>query len=235
MNIKSIAIEGSDGAGKATTTELLKRHLSRTYEKIATISFPRYTETTGGMLCHEVLKGERQERYDFISKPPKIASLLYIMDRAESKDYIQKLLNENDILIFDRYISSNFIHQGGKISSDVEREELISFLEDLEYEKFALPKADITFFLHLPVEIAMRNKSTQRLEQTMSLERVKVDAGEDDLIYLENSNKAGLWCCEKLGWERIDCSFQYKEEQIQKDKGDIVIEIVRKLFLLQNS
>lgn len=223
MNIKSIAIEGSDGSGKATTTELLKNYFLTLGLKVGTISFPRYHETTGGKLCREVLKSERKDNYNFISLPGKIASLLYVMDRAESKDDIQNLLNENDILIFDRYVSSNFIHQGGKISNDTERVKLISFLSYLEYREFGLPKPDITFFLYLPAEIAIANKEKQRLKD----QNVKMDAGEDDVNYLENSNKAGLWCCGGYGWNRIDCFSE--EKKSQKNPQEVLSEILKVL------
>ena len=222
MYIKSIAIEGSDGAGKATTTELLKDHLSLKGKKVGTISFPRYKETPAGTILFEVLKSERKDNYDFISLSPKMASFFYVIDRAESIDYICKLLDENDFLIFDRYTSSNFIHQGGKISDDTEREKLISFLQYLECGIFKLPEPDITFFLYLPTEIAMENKRKQRLTEGDT-----PDAGEDNRVYLENSNKAGLWCCERFGWHKIDCF----DQKLGKQKGrqEILEEILEVL------
>lgn len=223
MRIKTISIEGSDGAGKATTTKLLKEYLSglELGTKVVSISFPRYQDTLGGKLCYEVLKSDRKEYYNFISSRPKIASLLYAMDRAESKEEIEKMIHKNDYLIFDRYIASNFIHQGGKISDDEERGKLISFLSDLEYGEFGLPKPDITFFLYLPTHIAMKNKEEQRLRG----QNVKMDAGENDSIYLENSNKAGLWCTKKYGWHQIDCF----DEVIQKQKSpqEVLGEILK--------
>jgi len=222
MKCKCISIEGSDGAGKATTTSLLIQHLLKSNKKVATMSFPRYEETTGGKILREVLKSERKEDYNFISLPPKIASLAYVMDRAESKNEIEKMINENDYLIFDRYVASNFIHQGGKINSDEEREKLISFLSELEYDKYKLPKPNITFFLYLPTDIAMKNKEKQRLGD----QNVKMDAGEDDINYLENSNKSGLWCVEKYGWTKINC---INEKGVQKTKEEILHEILKNL------
>jgi len=227
MYIKTIAIEGSDGAGKATTTRLLKDYLLQNKgKKVGSISFPRYNEdTVGGKLCYEVLKSERKDNYNFISLLPKIASLLYAMDRAESKDYIQKLINENDFLIFDRYVGSNFIHQGGKILDDREREKLISFLQRLEYVEFGLSEPDITFFLYLPTRVAIENKRKQREKES----NTKVDAGEDDFTYLENSNKAGLWCCERFGWHKIDC---FEEEfYTQKNRLEVLQEILEVLAI----
>lgn len=219
--IKTISIEGSDGAGKATTTKLVVDFLKSKNKKVATLSFPRYTETTGGKLCYEVLKSERKDYYDFISQKPKIASLLYAMDRAASKEEIEKMISENDYLVFDRYVASNFIHQGGKVSNIKERENLISFLANLEYEEYELPKPDITFFLYLPTEVAMKNKEIQRLQN----QNVKMDAGEDDAVYLENSNKSGLWCVEKYGWHQINC-FDIKTQR-QKTPTEILEEILK--------
>lgn len=225
MLIKTISIEGSDGAGKATTTKLLKSYFFGLGKKVASVSFPRYHDTLGGKLCYEVLKSKRKEYYDFISSQPKIASLLYAMDRAESKEDIENMIKNNDYLIFDRYISSNFIHQGGKISDDKERENLISFLSYLEYEEFKLPKPDITFFLYLPTEIAMKNKEEQRLKD----ENIKMDAGEDDPVYLENSNKSGLWCVEKYGWYQINCFDDTKQKQ--KTPEEVLEKILKVLAL----
>ncbi|MEI6352421.1 MAG: hypothetical protein WCO35_00580 [Candidatus Nomurabacteria bacterium] len=222
-NYQTISIEGSDGAGKATTTDLLKEYLIKKLDKkVATLSFPRYySSTLGGNLLREVLKSERASEYDFINRNPKLASLLYVMDRAESKEEINKMISENDFLIFDRYVASNFIHQGGKITDDKEREDLISFLSNLEYGEFQLPKPDITFFLYLPTEIAMKNKENQRLLG----QNVKMDAGENDPIYLENSNKSGLWCIEKYGWQKINCFDEIKKSQ--KSKEEVLDEILK--------
>lgn len=217
-----ISIEGGDGSGKATTTKLVKKYLVHILGKrVATMSFPRYKETTGGKILNEVLKSERKEDYNFISLSPSISALPYLMDRAESKTEISELTLKNDYLIFDRYVASNFIHQGGKISDDDEREVIISFLSHLEYDLFALPKPDITFFLYLPTEVAMRNKANQRLND----ENVKTDAGEDDFAYLDNSNRSGLWCVEKYGWKQINCIDP--ETGLQKQPEVIVAEIVK--------
>lgn len=215
----SISIEGSDGAGKATTTKLLVSHLQNLGKKVATISFPRYGIDVGGKLAQELLKSERAVDYDFVNLDPKLASLVYVIDRVEAKPHIEQMLRENDYLIFDRYVSSNFIHQGGKISDDTERNNLISFLSNLEYNEFGLPKIDQTFFLYLPVSIAQKNKTVQA--------KGKPDVVESNVLYLENSNKAGLWAAEKFGWELISCS---GADGIQKSRETILDEVVSRVL-----
>ena len=48
---------------------------------------------------------------------PYLASVLYAADRWETKNKIEKWLDEGKIVILDRYVSSNQIHQGGKIKN----------------------------------------------------------------------------------------------------------------------
>lgn len=219
-NIKTIALEGTDGAGKETTSELLKKFLREEYQKkVTSISFPRYYDNTlGGKLCWEVLKSPRAKEYDFIHRSPEVASLLYIADRVESKPVIKQAILENDYVIFDRYVESNFIHQGGKIQDVVERQKWISLLDMLEYQIFDLPRPSVTIFLYLPTKIALERLSKKK-------ER---DIGEDDYQYLENSNQCGLWCCERFGWERIDC---YDEESArEKTREEILNEVLGKVI-----
>lgn len=215
----SIAIEGSDGAGKATTTKLLMDYLKGLGYKVATIDFPRYGKGVAGKILYEVLKGEKSSAYGFLDLDPKIASVLYAMDRAEAKQEIEQMMEENDYLIFDRYVSSSFIHQGGKISADEERAELIQFLSRLEYEDFGLPRPDTTYFLYLPAEIAQENK---RIQNGI------LDAVEQNLQYLKNSNKAGLWATQYLAWNLISC---VNGEGHQKDRGEVFREVLKSLKL----
>ena len=121
MTARTIAFEGSDGAGKATQTDRLFNFLEQQGKKVARVSFPRYTETLGGKLLFEVMKGERSDNYGFSKSDSKVASLLYAMDRLESKDYLNDLIRSSDVLIFDRYVESNLLHQGGKFKTDEER------------------------------------------------------------------------------------------------------------------
>lgn len=214
----SIIIEGSDGAGKATTTALLVEYLKGLGKKVATISFPRYGVDFGGKLAQEVLKSKRAANYNFVNLDPKLASLVYIIDRVEAKPQLEQMMKENDYLIFDRYVSSNFIHQGGKISDEGERIKLITFLSKLEYDDLELPKPDQIFFLHLPVAIAQKNKTVQS--------GGKPDVVESDTTYLENSNKAGLWATEKFGWELISC---VDASGVQKTREAILAEVLAKL------
>lgn len=54
-----------------------------------------------------------------------------------------------------------FVHQGGKIFDDEERNNMYSWLDDLEFKLLRLPKPDICIFLHMPYEAAVILKSNR--------------------------------------------------------------------------
>ena len=124
-----VVIEGCDGAGKETQTKMLKEALLAKGLKVATLDFPRYTDTVGGKLAAYCLGKDRNHLPDFqfAKLDPYAASLPYVMDRYESKSFLQDLLEKNDYVILDRYFTSNILLQGAKMSDLTERENYINF------------------------------------------------------------------------------------------------------------
>ncbi|MFZ2831671.1 MAG: hypothetical protein WAZ40_00775 [Minisyncoccia bacterium] len=198
--IKLIAIEGSDGSGKATQTEMLATYLEETGLRMGRISFPRYMETFGGRMLFEFLKSPRALEYDFANANPKLASRIYAQDRFESLGYLKTLIAENDVVIFDRYVDSNLLHQGGKMKSSAEILDFADWLYDLEYRELGLPKPDVTIYLDLPPEVSFARALKRAKEKGESL-----DAVESDMEYVKNGAKAGRLCAKHFGWNVIEC------------------------------
>lgn len=227
--IKKVAIEGSDGAGKATQTDKLVKFLRRNGFKVATLSFPRYTDTPAGRMLFEVMKSERAPHYDWAHANPKLASLVYAQDRAESKEYILDLIEKNDVLIFDRYVESNLLHQGGKFANEPERMAFASWLYDLEYNHFGLPKPDVTIYLDLPPEVS-RARALRRAQETGG----SLDAVESDMQYVINGTAAGRSYAEMFGWAVVKCveqsqTFGLPDEELTPEEIHMKIrEIVLK-------
>ena len=219
MKYKLISIEGTDGSGKATMTELLKQYLLKDNKKVATISFPRYKDTVGGKLLYEVLKSERAENYDFIKANPYSASLLYVMDRLESRDWLNDLIRNNEYVIFDRYVDSNLLHQVQKLNTDEEKDRMAEHLYNIEYNTHNLPRSDIVIFLYLPPEIAI-----QRAKERAEMENRNVDIGETDYNYINNSANTGLYFAKKYNWSIVNCYNNEKREQ--KSKEEILEEVI---------
>ena len=169
---KLIVIDGGDNVGKATQTELLMRRLMKEDYQVGILDFPRYEQNTFGKLLKECLEGERG---DFLSLDPRIAATLYAVDRFEAKETITEWLKEGRIIVLDRYVSANMLHQGAKIPNEVERESFFQWLEHVEYEIFGIPKPDLVVYLSIPAE------ESEKLLQYVANTGTHLDIADSDL------------------------------------------------------
>ncbi len=92
---KLIVIDGIDGTGKATQTQLLKERLEAEGRKVVTLDFPQYDNNIGGRVIKRLLKAEFG---DFLALDPKAASAYYAADRRESLPKINQWLEEGNIV-----------------------------------------------------------------------------------------------------------------------------------------
>lgn len=194
MKGKLIVIEGTDGSGKTTQTELLLARLKREGIECESLRFPRYEENLFGKLIRECLDGYHG---NFLALDPKIASVLYACDRLETMPQIKQWLDEGKIVILDRYVSSNQVHQGGKIKDDKDRREFLAWLSQMEFEVLQLMKPNAVIYLDVPFEIS----------KTLIENRVGIrDAADEDWEYLANSKSAGVYMTSKESWQNIECA-----------------------------
>ncbi len=220
----SFAVEGSDGAGKETQSRLMKEALQAKGFKVAGVSFPRYKQTTGGWILHEVLKGDDAAKYGFAKLDPYAASLPYSMDRRESKEYLDDLIRSNDVVIFDRYVESNLLHQGGKMRMREEREKYGEWLYNLEYGTLELPRPDFVLYLMIPFWL-----SRARAERRAQEEGGKLDAVESDIDYVRMGHEGGVFYAKHFGWEVVQC-LQDRHELSRGEVHEKVLEQVRPHF-----
>ncbi|MEG8053463.1 hypothetical protein QP185_09755 [Sphingomonas aerolata] len=129
-----LAIEGADGAGKATASALVVGQVQAAGRSAAVISFPRYTDTVGGWALGAMLAGTLPR-----GTSPKAAAVLYALDRMESRDHLMTTMAANDVVVFDRYIASNMAYQAAQVPVD-EADAMMAWIADLETRSFALPK-----------------------------------------------------------------------------------------------
>lgn len=186
---KLIALEGTDGSGKATQTQLLLERLRKEKYKVTSLSFPQYGKKSAG-LVEEYLAGS-------YGKPnevnPYAASLFYALDRFDISSEIRRLLNLGFTILLDRYVDSNAGHQGGKIMDGKEREKFLAWLYNVEYKILNIPKPDLVLILHLPAEIG----------QNLVKNKSKKDGHEQDLVHLKNAESSYLWLAQKFSKDHI--------------------------------
>jgi dTMP kinase len=200
---KLIVIDGTDGSGKTTQANLLLKHLKKDGRKVKFIHFPRYEDNFFGKFIAHCLS---EQYYNWVNIHPKIASVVYAADRWESKEKIERWLKQGYIIVMDRYISSNQIHQGGKISNVKKREIFIEWLAEMEYKVFKIPMPDLTIYLSLSIEMVLKLIKDRNYKGARAYLGSKKDVHEKDIKFLENSRKSALWLAKtQKGWIKIEC------------------------------
>lgn len=195
-----IAIDGVDSSGKETQTKMLFQSLLSDGLDVKTVSFPMY-DNLSSSLVKMYLNGDFGTNPDDVNA--YVASTFFAMDRfATYKTVWGKDYNSNSIILADRYVTSNMIHQAGKIDDVLEKEKFLDWIYDYEYNICALPKPDITIFLDMPVEWG---------KKLMENRANKIDGGdkkdihERNTAYLQKSYDNAVFVAEKYSWKRILC------------------------------
>ena len=203
---KLIVIDGTDGSGKATQVALLTKRLKKDGYTIKNVDFPEYYKNFFGKFIGHCLS---EQYYNFVKVHPKIASVLYAGDRFESKEQIEKWLKSGYIVLANRYVSANQIHQGGKIKSAKKRADFIKWLDEMEYKVFKIPRPDVVFYLDLPISISRKLMKERNKNSSRSYLGTKKDAHEKDTEFLENSRKSALWLAKTQSYyKKVDCAIK---------------------------
>lgn len=223
MKGKLIVIEGTDCSGKETQSKMLVDALCEMGLKAVHLSFPMYDTPTGkivgGCYLGKPEIGESYFKEGPVEVDPKIASLYYAADRKYNIGKIKEYLNDGYHVILDRYTSSNMAHQGCKVLDQDERFNVFQFIDKLEYWLLDLPKADITFFLHVPYQIS----------QELMKNRKFLDSNEKDPEYLKNAELTYIELSELYNWKRINCSEFGSMKRIEVIHKEILQSLLKSL------
>jgi dTMP kinase len=139
-----IAFEGLDQSGKQTQAEMLRDWLKEQGRKARLVSFPDYGTSIGEEIAR-ALQGEREYG-------PEVMQLLYVANRYERKEDLQRWIDGGLILVCDRYTASSVAY-GEAQGLDP------AWLSDLQ--KF-LPAPALTILLDIAPETAVRRKAVDR-------------------------------------------------------------------------
>lgn len=217
---KIIVIEGTDASGKETQTKLLYERIKKIYSKTIKISFPDYKSPA----CEPVkmyLSGKFG--MDASKVNPYPISTMYAIDRyASFKLNWEKEYNDNFIIITDRYVTSNMIHQASKFEKNKEKEEYLEWLTDLEYNKNKIPEPDIVVFLKMPIEKS-KELMENRKNKINNLE--KKDIHEINENYLKKSYENAITISKKYNWHEIECVKNNVIKSIEKINDEIFSKI----------
>ncbi len=219
-----IVLEGVDASGKATQTKKLCERLKKMGKDIKTITFPDY-DSPSSEPVKMYLSGLLGKSADSVNA--YAASALFAVDRFCSfKTGFGKDLEEGKIVVADRYVTSNFIHQASKISSLYEKDAYLDFQSDFEYNKIGLPKPDIVIFLDVPPELSLSLMKERENKFTHEKEH---DIHECDADYIRRSYENALYVAEKFGFTKINCEENGKLKSIDSI-ADCIFDAVSKVI-----
>lgn len=194
---KLIVIEGLDGSGKATQSNLLYEALKNKGVNVKKVTFPDY-ESDSSALVKMYLSGKFSQSADGVN--PYAASTFYAVDRyASFKCNWENFYNDGGIIIADRYTTSNGVHQCSKLDSD-KWESFMDWLYDFEYNKIGIPKPDMVVYLNMSPEV-----SQKLMSKRYAGDENKKDIHEKDTKYLEKSRQAAYFCIKYDNWQEIKC------------------------------
>lgn len=219
---KLIAIDGVDASGKQTHAEILFEKLKNMGKKVRLVSFPAYDKPSSA-LVKMYLSGDFGEKPEDVSA--YAASTFFAADRFSTyrtdwgKDY-----EDDTIIIADRYVTSNMIHQASKLKKE-ERSEFLDWLDNFEYNIYSLPRPDVTIFLDMPPEFGA--ELMRERENKFSGESQK-DIHERNKEYLKESYDNACFVAEKYSWQRISC---VKDEKIRtiEEINEEIFELVKSI------
>lgn len=191
---KLIVIEGVDGSGKTTQTNLLITRLKNINKQVQTIKYPRHGKPFFGIMVDEYLANKfgAADKID-----PYLASLIYACDRWETRQQLQSWLSVGYWVVPDRYMTSNLGHQLGKLKSKEEKDEFIEWEKKLEYKTFGIPIPDLVIYLDMPLRL---------IKKLIIKRNKKMDAHEINSEHLKNAQQAYRYCLKKFSnWVEVNC------------------------------
>ena len=205
---KLIVVEGTDCSGKETQTNMLMEKLISDGYSVAKLSFPMYDTPTGKIIgacllgkphmCDELLKDDHSFFPEGGGNIDALAAIdLYAADRRYNLPRVMDALENNDVLILDRYVPSNMAHRGGLINDKLERKYMYDIIDKKEYEINGMPRPDKTILLYMPYEQACILKQNRK---------EKPDETETNEEYLRRGEMAYLELAQLYKYDVINCT-----------------------------
>jgi dTMP kinase len=207
--MKLFVIEGVDGSGKSTQLKLLSEYIIRKGYSCEFLHFPRTNAPYFGELIARFLRGEFGSLNEV---DPYLVALLYAGDRRDASEKIRGWLDENKIVLLDRYTYSNIAYQCAKIDDQNSQDKLMKWILTLEFDHFGIPKPDLNFFLDVPFSFTEKKLQSDRSgndrtylkgtrdihEESLNFQKkvrdvyLKVARSDDTLVVVDCRDRNGL-------------------------------------------
>ena len=180
---KLIVLEGIDGSGKSTQTELVKKYFKTRKLEFSFFHFPMYGHNEFSDIIARFLRGE----FGSIDKvSPYFVANIYGMDRYMFLPLLQDALKVMDVVLLDRYVFSNLAYQGAKYPThSIESAKIKQWILDFEFEFLKLPYPDLNIFFDVPAEVTRKRIEAKREGADRDYLQGKKDIHEEDFEFQE--------------------------------------------------
>ncbi len=193
---KLIVLEGGDASGKTTQLKLLVSKLEAEGKEVVNMHFPKH-DISFGKVVDAYLRGEYGDKKLI---PPEFVAMLYMSDFYESKNEMNKLLDEGKTIVLSRFFTSTLTYQPA-LAKDEDKESLRNWIYNV-CER--LPQPDLVLVLYVPASIA--NNFLDNANRAEAYKQgAKKDQHENDFEFQKNYMKEFDKAIDKFGWKKIDC------------------------------
>lgn len=187
-----IVVEGLDGSGKATLTANLAQKWTSQGRTVARLAFPRYGISVHADLVKDALYGRLGDMSDSVYG----TALLFALDRRGAAEQISEALTEHDLVLLDRYVSSNAAYGSARLGGPVVETDFAEWVRALEIDRFGIPLPDLQVLLDVPVALAeQRARGRASSDATRALDTFESDGGlqrRTSAMYLELAQRSYL-------------------------------------------
>lgn len=195
-----LVVEGTDGSGKGTQVEILKKRFVDEGYDVEVFDFPQYSHPSS-YFVKQYLNGEYGSAEDV---GPYTGSLFYALDRYEAAPKIREALDQGKVVIANRFTGSNMAHQGTKFNNVEQRRGYFIWLDQLEFEMLKIPRPTLSLVLRVPADIAQSLVDKKEAREYTDKKR---DLHEADLKHLKKSVEVYDNMCQLFpkDFKALDC------------------------------
>jgi dTMP kinase len=228
--MKLFVIEGVDGAGKSTQIKLLRDFFSKKGYNCEYLHFPRTDAPFFGEMIARFLRGEFGSLNEV---DPYLVAMLYAGDRKDASDMISDWLNDDKIVLLDRYTYSNIAYQCAKLQDIIEQDKLMRWILSLEFNHFAIPLPDLNIFLDVPFAFTEKKLLDTRTGDDRTYLNGTRDIHEESLLFQKKVRDIYLRVAksdDRLAV--VDCSNRDGEILSPDEIFDLIIRILAQRNLI---
>ena len=204
MLSKLIVLEGTDGAGKSTQVEKVKNYFNLNSLKYEFFHFPMYGHNEFSEVIAKFLRGEFGGIDDV---DPYFVANIYGMDRFMFLPELKKAIEENDVVLLDRYVFSNLAYQGAK-KEGYESDVIKNWIHQFEFSFLKLPYPDLNIFFDVPMDVVKERLESKREGGDRDYLQGKQDIHEADLDFQSRVRDNYLGLVGAMSYKIIPCAIR---------------------------